>query len=80
MGPAYHKGVPCPWGSLKIPLKVVVTVSEVDRPMNCLMVGRKYPMIGRRPGFFWGVKTCFQGLLLLVFRGCKSIIYVIEVV
>ena len=20
MGPAYHKGVPCPWGSLKIPL------------------------------------------------------------
>ena len=22
MGPAYHKGVPCPWGSLKIPLKI----------------------------------------------------------
>ena len=22
MGPAYHKGVPCPWGSLKIPLIV----------------------------------------------------------
>ena len=20
MGPAYHRGVPCPWGSLKIPL------------------------------------------------------------
>ena len=20
MGPAYHKGVPCPWGSMKIPL------------------------------------------------------------
>ena len=24
MGPAYHKGVPCPWGSLKIPLKCVI--------------------------------------------------------
>ena len=23
MGPAYHKEVPCPWGSLKIPLKKV---------------------------------------------------------
>ena len=32
MGPAYHKGVPCPWGSLKIPCAPEVNwqVEKVD--------------------------------------------------
>ena len=29
MGPAYHKGVPCPWGSLKIPLKLEILPKHV---------------------------------------------------
>ena len=30
MGPAYHKGVPCPWGSLEFPSRLVLLKNKVD--------------------------------------------------
>ena len=46
IGPAYHKGVPCPWGSLKIPLNIcnqpeelrfffAFFVSRISHDANC---------------------------------------------
>ena len=33
MGPAYHKGIPCPWGSLKIPLTKWRLNDDLPGPM-----------------------------------------------
>ncbi len=53
MGPAYHKGVPCPWGSLESPLMSLVfmrihgvalvkcLVGNVNMYIFCLGIGGK---------------------------------------
>ena len=44
MGPAYHKGVPCPWGSLKIPL-IQVWLANTGAVLKTLFFGNPHPLL-----------------------------------